>query len=32
MRGEGLRILDYLRWAELHIYMTVHELPQLVLE
>jgi hypothetical protein len=26
MRGEGLRIVDYLRWAELHIYMTVHEL------
>jgi hypothetical protein len=27
-----LRILDYLRWAELHIYITVHELSQLVLE
>jgi hypothetical protein len=22
----GLRIVDYLRWAELNIYMTVHEL------
>jgi hypothetical protein len=22
----GLRLIDYLRWAELHIYMAVHEL------
>jgi hypothetical protein len=22
----GLRLIDYLRWVELHIYMTVHEL------
>jgi hypothetical protein len=21
-----MRLIDYLRWAELHIYMTVHEL------
>jgi hypothetical protein len=22
----GLRLIDYLRWAELHIYLAVHEL------
>jgi hypothetical protein len=25
-------LIDYLRWAELHIYMTVHELSSLVLD
>jgi hypothetical protein len=26
MTGEDCALIDYLRWAELHIYMTVHKL------